>query len=641
MFLLENGLNSLKQQVVRKVHFRCQSRIKKQAVRLHSQLQYVHGLDINRYVLPDNMVKSSKGESTQDVEHLGRYCDETHQVFMRLCEDRMRQLKDFTAEIATSSATDDLELLIKLSQLAYSVRHSSSFKHFVQANVERKPRPGICLPTTAMIIDRLGKISRFYRASLAMTDFVTRIKDLDRYIVIEAVVGQKIQISELSDRTGAQLCARAGYDPHWNNKDKFGRMLKRWKIYRQHAEIQLIVFYEENPHIQTYSNYIGCNKQACYLCFNFIKYHARFEVDGCHQSLYSLWTVKENINFSNLERAQAFQSALKNLSLDVRKKFEQLKATRWQRRGFTTANESVPNLSRISLLLTTPSNQEVSRERSAPEETSTIQLATIDESTSDDHIGNENDDEVTRIDQMSSPVDEITAALSIRSLPVPTLDLLPKTTPAVSLPSFPSDHNPAFNTLASRPHATPTDEGLPGDVFKLASENPVLESDVIKEDSEAQIPSLTDPPSDATSSRSMQTEGPDIQTRSDCSLHNAQERIPIVRLQHDRNQKGRQHRRLRDGRYPSARTTSVKDANPSLQEFLGREKGDSKRESRPLRQGRRRRNQRYEGPIDYQKDKNPRRRRVRSSRHRKSQRNSKEPGCLPILRIILRKIGFP
>ena len=71
-------------------------------------------------------------------------------------------------------------------------------------------------------------------------------------------------------------------------------------------------------------------------------------MNGGHQSLYSLWTVKDVINFGSVESAQVFQSALKTLCLDLEGRVDGLGANRWSRLGFASANKSVPNLSRIS-----------------------------------------------------------------------------------------------------------------------------------------------------------------------------------------------------------------------------------------------------------------------------------------------------
>ena len=160
---------------------------------------------------------------------------------MRLCEERVRQLKRAAAEVIHSSTIGEFKGLVDLSRLIYSVRRSSSFKHFLQANLNRRPEPGISLPIMPEIIQRLSKIFKIYRAALTMNDFVVKIKELGRRIIVEAVPAVRISISELADRTTAQLRERAGLPFQRGGEDKVDRMLKRWPQYRQHAEIQLII----------------------------------------------------------------------------------------------------------------------------------------------------------------------------------------------------------------------------------------------------------------------------------------------------------------------------------------------------------------------------------------------------------------
>lgn len=128
-------------------------------------------------------------------------------------------------------------------------------------------------------------------------------------------------------------------------------MMNRWPAYREHVELQLIIFYEQNHRLTLFSPYIRCNKRSCYLCYNFIVEHGRFQVDGCHQSLYSLWTVRETISFADEERAGVFNRALKKLSFDLEQRIQAQKGPHWRRLGFSTHNESLANLSRVSLAI--------------------------------------------------------------------------------------------------------------------------------------------------------------------------------------------------------------------------------------------------------------------------------------------------
>ena len=619
-------------------------------------MQFVYGPDINHYVFPEIIAESSRGESKQDMDYLGRYCDETHESYMRLSEDRIRQLKKFTAKVINSSTNCELEVLNDVCQLAYSVRHSSSFKHFIQANLNRKPKPGISLPTTPKIIERLGKISRFYRAALAMTDFVTKVKELGRKIIIETIPAQKIRIPELADRTAAQLCARAGHRVRSDDINKFGRMLERWPRYRQHAELQLIVFYEENPRFHIYSNYIGCDKQACYLCFNFIKYHARFEVDGGHQSLYSLWTVKDTINFTTLERAREFQSALKKVCLDVETQIQHLKATYWHRLGFETANESVPNLSRISLSPAWSSSQKVLHERSITPQT---HLAPIQEASPDDHEETMGHEVPNTIDQLHSAIIETAVPPSIRSLPDSAQALSPVTTSTVLRSSSPDPQIPPPDVPASPPDTVPTPvpsppvKGLPVDVSSHASDDPVVISDVVSQRSKVASPTLDSitSPFSATSAVSLQFQEADTLSESKAPVCNTQESTSAVPLHHYEHRK--RHRHLHSDAPPPDETIPHHYTLLSGQRISERENNDPLRESGRSQHRKRRRNHsiRYQQAelltkrdggysptaISSRKGKRPRRRPVHGGRHHERQPNLKEQRHSSVLKAILRK----
>ena len=156
---------------------------------------------------------------------------------MCLCEERVRQLKRVIVEVIHSSTIDKLKELVDLSRLIYSVRRSSSFKYFLQVNLNRRSKLNISLSTILKIIERLNKIPKIYRVALIMNDFIVKIKELDRKIVIEAISTTRILISELTDRTATQLRERAKLRFRQNDSDKIERILKRWSLYRQHAKI--------------------------------------------------------------------------------------------------------------------------------------------------------------------------------------------------------------------------------------------------------------------------------------------------------------------------------------------------------------------------------------------------------------------
>lgn len=338
-----------REEALLEIVMRCRSRLVKHTMVLERFLRFVGSHSSNQFNMPHTTFPESKAESLQDIESLGKYCDATHESYVRLCKHRLKQLKELVSKIPQSATPSDLQDLASLTKLAYQVRRSCSFKQLVAYNISKSEKPGVAVPDLQDIVERMGQISKFYRAAVTLTAFLTKLQKLGRVVEIKATPTEKIKISELAFRTAAQVRRRGG-DPFTSRGGtQIQNMMDRWPAYREHVELQLVTFYEENHTLTLFSPYIGCNKRSCYLCYNFIAEHGRFQVDGCHQSLYSLWTVRETISFADEERAGVFNRALKKLSSDLERKIQAQKGPHWRRPGFSTHNESVANLSRVSL----------------------------------------------------------------------------------------------------------------------------------------------------------------------------------------------------------------------------------------------------------------------------------------------------
>ena len=63
-----------------------------------------------------------------------------------------------------------------------------------------------------------------------------------------------------------------------------------WKV---HAEVQLLLFYEQQPHVSR-PRIIGSSKSACYLCDLFIQLHGGFSNPRTHGKLYDRWILPEH-----------------------------------------------------------------------------------------------------------------------------------------------------------------------------------------------------------------------------------------------------------------------------------------------------------------------------------------------------------
>jgi OTT_1508-like deaminase len=64
-----------------------------------------------------------------------------------------------------------------------------------------------------------------------------------------------------------------------------------------HAEIQLVNFYDHNPHWRPSFRFMGVSKKSCYLCHLFLTTHPdSFCVSSCHQKIYPSWIPPPAVN---------------------------------------------------------------------------------------------------------------------------------------------------------------------------------------------------------------------------------------------------------------------------------------------------------------------------------------------------------
>jgi len=90
-----------------------------------------------------------------------------------------------------------------------------------------------------------------------------------------------------------------------------------------HAEIQLVVHYEMWPK-ECLPRVIGASKQACYLCYAFVKAHKQFCLLRSHGQIYNKWTVPDRSEYT-LETLERIQRALGAVNQEV---LDEIKRTR-------------------------------------------------------------------------------------------------------------------------------------------------------------------------------------------------------------------------------------------------------------------------------------------------------------------------
>ena len=208
-------------------------------------------------------------------------------IMISICIDWLNQLRDQSCKLICSSNTIPQQMMI-LVQTAYKVHWLTSFTEFLKLNLQKTKQSEAIILIIDSIVEQLGKISQFFRAASAFTAIKIRLLENSMTIQVQSVPTSKIEIQELSGHICAQLHQQGGQWFSSCSNHQLQGMINHWPKYQLHSEIQLIVFYQQNPNLKVYSSYIECNKLSCYLCYEFITEQGQFDVKGCHQSLYSL-----------------------------------------------------------------------------------------------------------------------------------------------------------------------------------------------------------------------------------------------------------------------------------------------------------------------------------------------------------------
>ena len=322
---------------------RCERRIRKHSQAFLNELSSARctGSHVPAFTVMD------VSESPDDMEVLGPYCADNHNRYMDLSQSRYRRLKTLCTSLARSrDMASTSAVSLSLTETAHHLRRSNSFQYFIKSNIQATRKPAAIECFRRHLEDRIGKLARFFRASLTIFTVAEQFAKCGKRTLIRVLPFQRYEVSELRNESARKLLSRAPGRFSACNEAYLQTLLQRWQNYRLHAEIQLVVFYEQHPSLTLASRYIGCDKLCCYLCFKFLSAHGQFVPNGSHQSLYSLWTFPVALRVENAARASALRSAICSLCHDLEWKVSIHGQTRV---SYPSNNESFANLSRISL----------------------------------------------------------------------------------------------------------------------------------------------------------------------------------------------------------------------------------------------------------------------------------------------------
>jgi len=172
-------------------------------------------------------------ESKEDIENLGEYCRNTHSKYIELSRQRWTAISELVYEI---TSVENLEALKVLAELAYQVRRSTSFQNllaFLHPNQQARIRK---------IVERIGKISKFYRAAVTIVRVAEKHCRSVSSICVKVIGFPKQSITLLSSRSSRHLESRLPESSRPRFQEQAGeasRLLKRWRGYVVHAEMQL------------------------------------------------------------------------------------------------------------------------------------------------------------------------------------------------------------------------------------------------------------------------------------------------------------------------------------------------------------------------------------------------------------------
>lgn len=174
----------------------------------------------------------------------------------------------------------------------------------------------------------LGKLGR-YRAIAAGLANASRTREhsLFQHIIVEPVAAPGVHPEDLTlngalqdfESIWSRITNKVSHDKLHQLREQARKKYQRrfccdtrWKI---HAEIQILLFYEQRPH-QDLPRVICASKSACYLCHLFLEVHGRFIVPRTHGKIYDRWTLpayttlESNNNTNLLSVMHRFNQAL-------------------------------------------------------------------------------------------------------------------------------------------------------------------------------------------------------------------------------------------------------------------------------------------------------------------------------------------
>jgi len=155
-------------------------------------------------------------------------------------------------------------------------------------------------------LDGLHKIARYKSAIKSMVKLAAKLPEVFAGIHIQEIKAPgSLSFSLTKDKARRDLLSTverlvdkgtAGttmemLKKHLGTEDVEGRLRKACRLeLKLHAEMQLVLFYENNPSLAPQMKFMGSSKKACFDCHQYLLHHPlKLQVEACHQKIYPSW----------------------------------------------------------------------------------------------------------------------------------------------------------------------------------------------------------------------------------------------------------------------------------------------------------------------------------------------------------------
>ncbi len=192
--------------------------------------------------------------------------------------------KDMLVEILTQIEHFDVDGLSRV--LAMSQTINPNLKAYFPRAMSKIGRY-FCIARDLINAARSPDLKLFRRLSVQPVER----PQLDMSFLADHLTGFDQVVQRVTSSSPQRLPKAYGSASISNARTKFESRMSncptRWKI---HAEVQLLLFYEQYPHVSR-PRIIGSSKSACYLCDKFIQLHGDFCIPRTHGRLYDRWML--------------------------------------------------------------------------------------------------------------------------------------------------------------------------------------------------------------------------------------------------------------------------------------------------------------------------------------------------------------